>query len=1853
MYTSNTPWHWLFNAFAKTLLRFFSHPFLKFSATLLCLLCLANVGAFGQQYLYFTLGTDIKRANLDMGSITSLFTPGGTVGALAVDHVNNKIYFEVNGSEIKRANLDGTGIETFAALSGNTPEIKLDIVNERVYWVAGNGTVVSSKFDQTGGISLENVTNSVGIGLNLETGKLYSPKEVGQKLQRSNLDGSSVSDIYTFPVPGNEYIDIGAKYGKLYIGGFRIYSSNFDGSSVTELYAPADAATRYLNVDPNNNKIYWLEIDLTAGLLRVKRANMDFTGIESLGLAADYKSLVLAGPPDVNIRQGGTNVSSGGSYNFGTINMGANSGDITFTLENLGLDNLTASSVSIGGANFGDFSVVSQPAGVVSKGNNTSFQIRFTPQAVGSRIATLSVTTNDPDETTYFFSITGTGAVPDINLKQNTTNLASGSGSYNFGSVAVNSNSSDITFTIENLGNAPLNLVGPPYVNISGGNSGDFSIVSQPSSPIAAAANSSFQLRFNPSAIGTRSTTVSIGSNDPDEASYTFTITGTGLAPEINVKQGATNLPTNSGSQDFGSVAVGSSSSNMTFTIENLGNSALNLIGAPYVSISGTHSSDFSVEVDAAASIAGGSSTTFQLKFNPSASGARTAMVSIGNNDADEHPYKFTITGTGLGPEINIQQNTTKITSGSGVFNMSPASVGTSGSPVTFTIENNGNQNLSLTGNPLVVITGTNASDFAVTSQPSSNITSGSSSNFQVTFTPSGVGVRTATVTIQNNDVNRSSYTFTLNGTGTAEEINLKQGATNIASGGSFDFGSISTSGQGNVLTFTIENTGNQDLTLTDNPFVSISGANASDFVVTTQPASNTIAGGSNATFVVTFTPSATGNRSATLTIPNSDADEGIYTVSLTGIGIQPGMQVSGNGNAIADGSSTASTANHTDFGSVEVSTQSTRTYTITNTGSETLQLTGGTRVVLSGSGASNFNVIQPVANQINPGQSITFDIQFNAPATPGLSEATVSIANNTSTTSPFDFKIQATAAVIVNAPTNVTINANRLVVTLGWTDNSNNEDDFIIERSTDGTSFSEIGRAAQNATTYSDATVQSNTTYFYRVVASNAFNTGASSVVNIAIGDVLSAPVNLAATASSDQIILTWEESNTSETGYAVYRALSSAPSSFEFLFKTQPNEVSYIDVSVAPKTSYIYKLRAIAVNSSDNSDFSTSITVTTKGLLPVPPSSLNATTLSQTEILIEWKDNASNETAYQLYWSATGDVGSFNLLVSLPPDTEEFIHSGLTSKTSYYYQLRANSTEGASNFTNIVTATTLSNVPEAPSELVVTPKSGSELELEWVDNSSKENGFIIYRTTEQFGNFSIVDTVAANSTSYADTGLTDNTTYFYFVRAFNGDGNSEDRSNVASGKTANVPLVPVSVQVTPTGPNTVTITWGANTAPSAIREANGYKIEVANILGLPLGQRKTSAFVNGQRVFRTTEDELVFQQVATVDASTRSFTLQNLTANQKYIVRVRAFNENGNSPYSTASSGSTLIDNTKQKPSAPSNLVTESVSRSEIDLTWQDNSSNELIFKIERKLKGETDWQEIGLVLGGTNSYSSIDLLPDTLYSYRVRASNEGGDSDYSNADSSKSECNLIVLVSNVSGSNTICSGKSALLKVNTNVTNATYQWKRNGVNIPNANLPIYNATRTGEYDCQIISGSCRKSSNSSLIIIVTSSFNANIRIIDSVTHTMEANIKGAQGYQWYRNYQAIEGAQDVTYQPDQDGTHFVVITNRGCAATSNLITTSFQTTAVSNNILTKSVTVSPNPATTETMLQMSNELFGKYRVHITDLQGRLLMVLEGTKQQTHLKRKLRLSHLAEGMYLVRVQMKGQESVSKLIKK
>ena len=111
------------------------------------------------------------------------------------------------------------------------------------------------------------------------------------------------------------------------------------------------------------------------------------------------------------------------------------------------------------------------------------------------------------------------------------------------------------------------------------------------------------------------------------------------------------------------------------------------------------------------------------------------------------------------------------------------------------------------------------------------------------------------------------------------QEINVKQGATTIVSGGSY-FTSSSLAST-TPSTFTIENLGT--LNTLNIASATISGTNAADFSVASFPSS--VLATSTGNLVLNFTPAASGTRTAVLTIASNDADEASYIVNLNGVG--------------------------------------------------------------------------------------------------------------------------------------------------------------------------------------------------------------------------------------------------------------------------------------------------------------------------------------------------------------------------------------------------------------------------------------------------------------------------------------------------------------------------------------------------------------------------------------------------------------------------------------------------------------------------------------------------------------------------------------------------------------------------------------------------------------------------------------------------------------------------------------------------------------------------------------------------------------------------------------------------------
>lgn len=128
----------------------------------------------------------------------------------------------------------------------------------------------------------------------------------------------------------------------------------------------------------------------------------------------------------------------------------------------------------------------------------------------------------------------------------------------------------------------------------------------------------------------------------------------TPVGPEINVEGATTNYPdiadgditpnTFDGT-DFGNSFIGSPIAN-SFRIENFAGTT-NLTITSVTVLSGD-TADFSISVLPATPIAALGTSNFDIEFNPTVIGARTAVIQIISNDADESPYTFTVTGNGL-----------------------------------------------------------------------------------------------------------------------------------------------------------------------------------------------------------------------------------------------------------------------------------------------------------------------------------------------------------------------------------------------------------------------------------------------------------------------------------------------------------------------------------------------------------------------------------------------------------------------------------------------------------------------------------------------------------------------------------------------------------------------------------------------------------------------------------------------------------------------------------------------------------------------------------------------------------------------------------------------------------------------------------------------------------------------------------------------------------------------------------------------------------------------------------------------------------------------------------------------------
>jgi alpha-tubulin suppressor-like RCC1 family protein len=136
-------------------------------------------------------------------------------------------------------------------------------------------------------------------------------------------------------------------------------------------------------------------------------------------------------------------------------------------------------------------------------------------------------------------------------------------------------------------------------------------------------------------------------------------------------------------------------------------------------------------------------------------------------------------------------------------------------------------------------------------------------------------------------------------------------------------------------------------------------------------------------------------------------------------------------------------------------------------------------------------------------------------------------------------------------------------------------------------------------------------------------------------------------------------------------------------------------------------------------------------------------------------------------------------------------------------------------------------------------------------------------------------------------------------------------------------------------------------------------------------------------------------WQEIATVGQNVILYSDTTVTPGNTYYYRFKSYNNFGYSPYSNEVNAMATI-------LAPSNLILDLVSTSQINLSWTDNSSDETGFKVERKIGSNGTYQSIGETGVNITTYSDITpagFVSNTTYYYRVKAFNIDTESTYSN--------------------------------------------------------------------------------------------------------------------------------------------------------------------------------------------------------------------------------------------------------------
>lgn len=456
-------------------------------------------------------------------------------------------------------------------------------------------------------------------------------------------------------------------------------------------------------------------------------------------------------------------------------------------------------------------------------------------------------------------------------------------------------------------------------------------------------------------------------------------------------------------------------------------------------------------------------------------------------------------------------------------------------------------------------------------------------------------------------------------------------------------------------------------------------------------------------------------------------------------------------------------------------------------------------------------------------------------------------------------------------------------------------------------------------------------------------------------------APTNLALrVVSSAQICLDWRDNSTSELGFEIERSLDGR--TFTKIADVGANTITFCNTGLVANTNYTFRVRA-KLSATVFSGYTAHLNATTFAA-PAAPTSLVVGALSSSSLRLTWEPNTNqNKYAIERRQGQSGGFTEIAVVEFARLTTRQYNNTGLNPGTEYCYRVRIKEDDGeTSAYSVIVCATTSPVAPAAPARLMATAVSGTQINLTWADLSDNETGFEVERSLDN-RNFTKIAELAANATTFSNTGLNPNVQYCYRVRAKNVAGTSAYTESVCITTLQVAPAAPARLVATAISSSQINVQWA-----DLSDNETGFELERSN-------------------------DGTNFAKLTDLNANTTAYSNAGLSASTRYWYRIRAKNTAGSSAYSNTADATTQPPPVVLPPT-PTGVKATLADYDQIRVEWNALPANVTSVIVERSTNATAGFAQIAQVVSGV-SYLDIGLNEKTTYYYRLRSVGNTGQS------------------------------------------------------------------------------------------------------------------------------------------------------------------------------------------------------------------------------------------------------------------